>query len=635
MAVLEKMAEELEIKFANEESLIKEEIAGEIFLLKWSGFAALVLSFVLGISMGYFLIAQLYRSLYHIKSVLKQFRLGNIPEEDIKQSQNETHHITSELKLLAEELKHIRQLALQVGEGKFDNQVTVFKNQGNLGESLARMKNSLSQVAKADRQRNWVNEGFARFGEVLRNNNHSIASLTDAALHYLITYIKANQGALFLVEGEDESQHLEMASCYAYERRKYLEMEILKGEGLCGQAWQENDMLMVTDIPDDYVKIKSGLGTSNPSAILVLPLHTNEETVGILELASFDAFEEHEIEFVRKAGDNLAAAINNARTSERTVRLLEDSQQLTEAMRAQEEEMRQNMEELEATQEEMERAQTEMVKKEQNLNSVINNTKDTIFAIDTEYRITVVNQVLKSKYAGLGINLEVGTIISDLLSKAAWDTWKARYDRALAGEQYSLIEETKNKEGHISYSQTYHNPIKNQEGRITGVSVVSRDVTDMMKGQQEAAQKHATLSSLIDNTDDTFFAIDKKYRILVANLTLKNRFKASGISLEEGDYIFDKLSKDQIPFWKEKYDRALAGESYSFTQDRQVGDTTLYIEVSCNPIVDAEGNIMGTSVVSKDKTHLKKAQDETARCHEENLKLREALGIEGNLKKGD
>ena len=605
----------------------------ELRLLKNGAIAAFLICLILGIIIGYFLIAQVFRSLYHIKLAVKDLRRGNLPEE-IRTSKNETAHITDEINVLTQHLRQVEQLALRIGEGDFDQEINAFDNEGALGESLSSMKSSLSRIAVEDRQRNWVNEGFAKFGDLMRENNQSISGLCDVVISQLVKYVQANQGAIFLIEKEDtetESAYLNLTACYAYEKKKYLNKQILKGEGLLGQAWQENDTLLINDVPEEYINIRSGLGGSQPKAVVMVPLSVNQEIQGVLELASFRDFEDYQLSFIQKIGENLAAAVATVRNNERTMNLLEESQELAEAMRAQEEEMRQNMEELEATQEEMLRAQVETAQKEQNLNSVINNTTDTIFAIDRDYRITVVNQVLKDKYKGMGIQLEAGVFIHDILPEAAWQKWKARYDRALEGEQYSLIEESSVANG-TKYSQTYHNPIMDENGTVTGVSVISRDVTETMLNQQLIQRKQSTLNAIINSTDDTYFAIDTDYRILIANKTLKERFALSGISLEEGDLIFDKLVKEQHDYWRDLYDRALEGESFVINQERPVGDKVLFIEVYCNPILEEEsGKVIGASVMSKDITRWKSAIEEKEARDLEIQKLRKSLGLENTV----
>jgi GAF domain-containing protein len=135
--------------------------------------------------------------------------------------------------------------------------------------------------------------------------------------------------------------------------------QIAVGEGLLGQAYLEKDTIYLTDIPAGYLQITSGLGEANPACLLIVPLKTQDSVEGVLEIASFREFEDHEIAFVEKLAESIAAAIASVRINERTQNLLQEARQQAEELRSQEEEMRQNMEELVATQEEMKRKEAE------------------------------------------------------------------------------------------------------------------------------------------------------------------------------------------------------------------------------------------------------------------------------------
>jgi putative methionine-R-sulfoxide reductase with GAF domain len=63
------------------------------------------------------------------------------------------------------------------------------------------------------------------------------------------------------------------------------------GEGLTGQVAKNKVLMKVDNIPDDYIKILSGLGSGSPKNLLIVPLLLNKETIGIIELAAFKEFD--------------------------------------------------------------------------------------------------------------------------------------------------------------------------------------------------------------------------------------------------------------------------------------------------------------------------------------------------------
>jgi GAF domain-containing protein len=151
------------------------------------------------------------------------------------------------------------------------------------------------------------------------------------------------------------------------------------GEGLVGQCYLERDIIFMTNIPKEYINITSGLGEATPNCLLIVPLIVNDKINGVMELASFKKFQEHEVEFIKKLAENIASIIDNAKVSEQTKSLLVQSIQQSEMMRAQEEEMRQNMEELVATQEEIQRKQIESESKTEMMDVIIESIPFPIF----------------------------------------------------------------------------------------------------------------------------------------------------------------------------------------------------------------------------------------------------------------
>jgi GAF domain-containing protein len=148
---------------------------------------------------------------------------------------------------------------------------------------------------------------------------------------------------------------LDLVSLFAFDIKKFETQKIKPGQGILGQTFLEKETTYLTDLPEEYIRITSGLGGARPKCILIVPLKVDTEVYGLVELASFNEMAKHEIAFVEKLGETIASTLASVRSTHRQKLLIEQFQQQTEQMRAQEEEMRQNMEELQATQEEVTR----------------------------------------------------------------------------------------------------------------------------------------------------------------------------------------------------------------------------------------------------------------------------------------
>lgn len=233
-------------------------------------------------------------------------------------------------------------------------------DEGNkLMTSLFDLRSHIVSMLEKEKERNWVSQGIANFGTILRSQNNDKNVFYDNIISNIVKYLNVNQGGLFIVN--DTKTKLELAACYAYDRKKFLEKEIEPGQGLVGQVYLEKQTLILKQVPQDYITIRSGLGHAVPSHLLIVPCKLNDVIECVVELASFTDFKNFEIEFIEKLGESIASTIATLKINNSTKKLLIETQQSAEQMRAQEEELRQNMEELEATQEQMERKEKEMV----------------------------------------------------------------------------------------------------------------------------------------------------------------------------------------------------------------------------------------------------------------------------------
>ncbi len=274
---------------------------------------------------------------------------------------NEIGLVANQINDTLEDLRDATDFVIAIGEGKLDLDYRSLDKHyagGNniLADSLIGMQARLKALNEEEGKRQWANEGLAKFVDILRSSNDNLTLLGDKIIAALVKYTNSNQGSLYILNEEEASdKHLELISMFAFDTKKFTQQKIKPGEGILGQTFLEKETTYLTNLPEDYVRITSGLGDANAKSVLIVPLKVDTQVYGMIELASFTPYLPHEIAFVEKLGESIASTLASVRGAQRNRQLIQQFQQQTEEMRAQEEEMRQNMEELQATQEEISR----------------------------------------------------------------------------------------------------------------------------------------------------------------------------------------------------------------------------------------------------------------------------------------
>lgn len=287
---------------------------------------------------------------------------------------DELGHMMQSLNRLREDLIDKVHFANSLEEGNYH--VTMEHHEfDELGSSLMGMAKSLLEAEERDqhqklyeKRQRWITEGIAKFSDVIRMEQSNVGDYTYQFVSALANYTDSTVGALYLRQREEETGDLTskkdevytLACTYAYEVRKFQQREYRVHEGLVGRCAAERALIYITDLPDDFVTIASGLGYSKPDALLIMPAFQNNELVGILELARFGGYEKYQIDFIQTVLNSLVSTLENFYANLQTRKLLEAAQRQGVQLQQQREEMRQNMEEMQAIQEDFSRQQTEI-----------------------------------------------------------------------------------------------------------------------------------------------------------------------------------------------------------------------------------------------------------------------------------
>lgn len=520
-----------------------------------------------------------------------------------------------QLRQREKEMNEATQFIKSIEEGNLDIAYHEEERQGKdniLASSLISMRNQMKQFSKEESERKWVSEGMAQFVDILRSRNEDISVLADDIIRHLVKYMEANQGALYIMNDDiANDRHLEMVACYAYNRKKFLNQRIEIGEGLTGQVVLEKETIYMTDVPQNYIHITSGLGEALPNCLLLVPLKIEEHVFGAVEIASFGEIKQHQIEFVEKLGESIASTISSVKTNERTKKLLHESQHQAEMMRSQEEEMRQNMEELSATQEEVQRVLAEVQDKEEYLNEVLNASQDSIYTIDREYKIVSFNKVLSDTLHDIGKTVEKGHDMLGIFEEGPQrQNEKAHYDRALKGERFEVLNTYSSGDLETVFATTYC-PLKDKDGKVVSVAVFAKDTTELVMAQRkaeksykEAHEKELYMKNMLNATTDAILTVDKNLNIVLANNVMLKTFRAQGIQVDVGFHVTELAQKGKEEEFMIPYNKAFAGETVEMTRDY----FDRHYLITYNPMYDDKGEVMGVSLFTKDITESKKLQ---------------------------
>ena len=212
-----------------------------------------------------------------IQQKLSEGEFVKINDRDVKH--DEIGDMMKSLVNLTSSLQAKAAFADEIAKGNLKASLDNIDKDDVLGNSLLNMRNQLELNIESEKRRNWATEGLAQIATILRSYK-SVDELYANVIGFVVRYMNSNQGAMFLLDDDSDGQELIMVSCYAYDKKKYIDKKVHVGQGLIGQAVIEKDTIYLTEIPTDYVQITSGLGEATPRSIIIVPLKTNDHVLG-------------------------------------------------------------------------------------------------------------------------------------------------------------------------------------------------------------------------------------------------------------------------------------------------------------------------------------------------------------------
>lgn len=266
---------------------------------------------------------------------------------------------------------------------------------------------------------------------------------------------------------------------------------------------------------------------------------------------------------------------------------------------------------------------------EANLRAVFNSSRDGYFLIDSNYKIISLNPAARETFSYLYKDkLNIGKNILDYIESDAKLRFMRNMKIALKGG-YVTSGGQKIVNGKPFYYELKYNGVKNQEGKIYGVTLVASNVTETKLAEKALTNSETNLRSIFNNTTHTFYLVDKDYKIVAFNQAASRMIKMQfNRELKKGDDITDCIHEKNRLSCIEEIKKAFAGKTILTERAVEISGKEFWFERQYNPVYDENGELTGVTIWSSNITERKKAE-ETTRINEKKFRTLTTLAPVG------
>jgi len=252
---------------------------------------------------------------------------------------------------LTSQLRAIADVATAVTKGDLTRSIQVAA-QGEVAfvkDNINEMIRNLRDTTSRNNEQDWLKTNLAKFSRMLQGQR-DLLTVARMILSELAPVVSAQQGVFYIIdsaENDGNESELKLLASYAFRDRKGVNSRFALGEGLVGQAALEKERILISNVPDDYVRISSGLGGAAPRNIVVLPILFEGQVKAVMELSSAEEFNSTHQAFLDQLTESIGIVLNTIEANTRKENLLKQSQSLAGELQSRQEELQQTNQELE------------------------------------------------------------------------------------------------------------------------------------------------------------------------------------------------------------------------------------------------------------------------------------------------
>jgi HAMP domain-containing protein/CheY-like chemotaxis protein/signal transduction histidine kinase len=259
--------------------------------------------------------------------------------------------LTGNVNLLAANLttqvRAIAEVATAVTKGDLTRsiQVDVRGEVAELKDNINAMITNLRQTTDRNSEQDWLKTNLARVTGIMQGQR-DLAAVGRMLLSELTPLVSAQHGVIYQMETEEAAAHLTLLASYAGGGADGAPPRLDVGEGLLGQCAAEKQRVLLTDVPETTIPVRSGLLQVVPRNVVVLPVLFEGQVKAVIELASLFTFTASHLAFLEQLTASIGIVLNSIEATMKTEGLLKQSQQLATELQMQQKELQEKNEQL-------------------------------------------------------------------------------------------------------------------------------------------------------------------------------------------------------------------------------------------------------------------------------------------------
>jgi signal transduction histidine kinase/CheY-like chemotaxis protein len=231
---------------------------------------------------------------------------------------------------------------------------------------LLRIAKAMNAMVGHLHAQDWLKTNLARFTRLLQGHGDLI-TVSRLVLSELAPLVNVHRGVLYARRKHSGEPRLELLASYASSSGPGAPAVLAMGEGLLGQCACEKKRILLEDVPADYLRLSSGLGSIAPLSVVILPVLFESEVEAVIELASFKKFDATQLAFLDQLCESIGIVFNTIEANMRTVDLLARSQSLTRELQSQQEGLIKTNDRLERQSEGLRKSESLLLKQQDEL----------------------------------------------------------------------------------------------------------------------------------------------------------------------------------------------------------------------------------------------------------------------------